>query len=110
MQRKRYEEALSQFRQILEKDKANLKTLVNMGHCLFFLKRWEEAEATYLKAVRISNFSGVKIEDAYLLDRLGTVYLQDERLVLAQQIFDEVLTQPNYSSYAVYSDAITYVE
>jgi hypothetical protein len=56
------------------------------------LKRWNEAETTYLKAVKISNFSGVKIEDPYLLDRLGTVYLQDERFELASQIFDEVIT------------------
>jgi Flp pilus assembly protein TadD len=51
MQRKKYEDALESFNHVIEKDKNNLSTLTNLGHCYYFLKRFDEAEQTYLKAI-----------------------------------------------------------
>ncbi len=109
MQRKKYEDALESFNHVIEKDKNNLSTLTNLGHCYYFLKRFDEAEQTYLKAIQVSTITGQTNDDPYLQDRLGTIYLQSERLDLAQRVFDDCLLQPTYSSYALFNNAITYI-
>ncbi len=57
MQKKNYDEALQQFKLINERDKNNLQTIANIGHCNYFLKKFEDAEASYIKFIRVKNFS-----------------------------------------------------
>ena len=39
------------------------------------LKRVKEAEEAYIKSIRVSSFTGQALEDQYVLQRLGSLYI-----------------------------------
>ena len=49
-----YEEALSCYDKVLEKDAESLDALINKGHALFNLKIYEEAISCYDKALKLT--------------------------------------------------------
>ena len=49
---KRYNEALSYYDKVLERDTGFLDALVNKGHALYQLKRFHEANSYYDKALK----------------------------------------------------------
>jgi tetratricopeptide (TPR) repeat protein len=56
--KKNYEDAIKSYQWILTKDESNLACICGIGHCNFLLKRFKEAEESYIKALRVASFSG----------------------------------------------------
>ena len=74
----KYEEALKCYNWILSKDETNLACICNIGHCNFLLKKYQEAEEAYIRAVRVSSFSGKELQDSLVLQRLGAIYVHQK--------------------------------
>jgi tetratricopeptide (TPR) repeat protein len=75
MQKRSYEEALKPLQYILSKDETNMECICNIAHCHFWLKRTKEAEEAYIKSIRVSSFTGQRLEDPYVRQRLGSLYI-----------------------------------
>ena len=51
-----YEEAINAFNWVVDKDDTNIIALTELGHCQFLAKK-DEAEGTYLKVIRLANYT-----------------------------------------------------
>ena len=85
----KYEEALKCYNWILSKDETNLACICNIGHCNFLLKRYQEAEEAYIRAVRVSSFSGNELQDSLVLQRLGAIYVHQKQFEESAVIFQQ---------------------
>ena len=118
LQKKAYDEALKCFQWILgnkdasgSENSTNLECICNIGHCNFLLKRNKEAEEAYIKAVRVASFTGQTLEDSYVLQRLGSLYVQQGLYGEAQVIFEECyLKYQNSFSHLNYGVTLIYNE
>lgn len=111
LQKKAYDDALKCFQWILSKDETNLECIANIGHCQFMLKRTKEAEEAYIKAIRIASFTGQALEDSYVLQRLGSLYIQQGLYGEAKVIFEECyLKYQNSFSHLNYGITLIYNE
>ena len=89
LSKRSYDEALKPFQWILSKQDTNLQCICNIGHCHFLTKRFKEAEETYIKAIRVSSFTGQDLDDPYVLQRLGSIYVSQKQYGEASVIFEE---------------------
>ena len=67
LDKRNFEDALKAFSWIYEQNDTHLPTICAIGHCHFTLKQRQEAEAFYVKAMRIAGFSGQPLEDPLVL-------------------------------------------
>jgi len=87
----RYEDALKAFQWILQKDEQNLPCICSIGHCQFLAGRLPEAEQAYIRALRVASFSGQNLEDPLVLQRLGSIYVQQQQYEEASVIFEQCI-------------------
>lgn len=87
----RYEDALKAFQWILQKDEQNLPCICSIGHCHFLAGRLPEAEQAYIRALRVASFSGQNLEDPLVLQRLGSIYVQQQQYEEASVIFEQCI-------------------
>ena len=57
-QKRNFEEALKSYNWLFSKDETNLNSICKVGHCYFMLKKFAQAEESYIKAIRVASFSG----------------------------------------------------
>ncbi len=111
LQKRNYDEAIKPFQWILSKDETNLECICNIGHCHFMSKRAKEAEEAYIKSIRVSSFTGRSLDDPYVLQRLGSLYIQQGLYGEAQVIFEECyLKYQNSFSHLNYGITLIYNE
>lgn len=91
MSMQRYEEALKSFEWILQKDESSLACICSIGHCHFLAGRLPDAEKAYIQALRVASFSGQALEDPLVLQRLGSIYVQQQLYEEAAVIFEQCI-------------------
>ena len=87
----RYDEALRSFQWILQRDEQDLPCICSVGHCHFLAGRLPEAEQAYIRALRVASFSGQTLEDPLVLQRLGSIYVQQQQYEEAAVIFEQCI-------------------
>jgi hypothetical protein len=74
-------------------------------------KRLKEAEDSYIKVIRVASFTGQTLEDSYVLQRLGSIYVQNKQYSEASVIFEECyMKYQNSFSHLNYGITLIYDE
>mgnify|MGYP000447899474 CR=1 FL=1 len=69
-------------------DQTLTEAYILYGHCKFLLQGYDEAQHSYLKAIRISNLQKVQLKDALLHQRLGQILIKRKKWPDAKVFFE----------------------
>ena len=69
-------------------DQTLTEAYILYGHCKFLLQGYDEAQHSYLKAIRISNLQKVQLKDALLHQRLGQILIKRKKWPDAKVVFE----------------------
>ena len=87
--RKEYQKAIEYVDAIIKENQLAYDAYIIKGHSLFFLKKYKEAEDTYIKAIR---FKPQEIKfDLEMLVKLGMIYINNKQWYDAKVIFKQIL-------------------
>ena len=96
--RKEYERVVELCNDIIKQNKLSYKAYMLKGHALYNLTRYQEAEQTYIKAIR---FKPQEIPfDIEMLVKLGLIYIKQERWYDAKVIFKQIIKKDPETSFA----------
>ena len=96
--RKEYERVVELCNDIIKQNKLSYKAYMLKGHALYNLSRYQEAEQTYIKAIR---FKPQEIPfDIEMLVKLGLIYIKQERWYDAKVIFKQIIKKDPETSFA----------
>ena len=96
--RKDYERVIELCNDIIKQKKLSYETYIIKGHALYYLNRYQEAQETYIKAIRFK--PPEKTFDIEMLVKLGLIYIKEEKWYDAKVIFKQILKYDPESSYA----------
>ncbi len=96
--RKDYERVIELCNDIIKQKKLSYETYIIKGHALYNLNRYQEAQETYIKAIRFK--PPEKTFDIEMLVKLGLIYIKDEKWYDAKVIFKQILKYDPEASYA----------
>ena len=96
--RKEYDRVIELCNDIIKQNKLEYRAYVLKGHALYNLTRYQEAEQTYIKAIR---FKPQEIKfDIEMLVKLGLIYIKQERWYDAKVIFKQIIKNDPEASFA----------
>ena len=96
--RKDYERVIELCNDIIKQKKLSYNTYIIKGHALYYLDRYQEAQETYIKAIR---FKPQEINfDTEMLVKLGLIYIKEEKWYDAKVIFKQILKTNQEASFA----------
>ena len=96
--RKDYERVIELCNDIIKQKKLSYNTYIIKGHALYYLNRYQEAQETYIKAIR---FKPQEINfDIEMLVKLGLIYIKEEKWYDAKVIFRQILKNNQETSFA----------
>ena len=96
--RKEYDKVIELCDDIIKQNRLSYSTYIIKGHALYNLNRFEEAEKTYIKAIR---FKPQEIQfDIEMLVKLGLIYIKQERFYDAKVIFKQIIKNDPEASFA----------
>ena len=96
--RKDYERVIELCNEIIKQKKLSYNAYIIKGHALYYLNRYQEAQDTYIKAIR---FKPQEITfDTEMLVKLGLIYIKEEKWYDAKVIFKQILKSDPEASYA----------
>ena len=96
--RKDYERVIELCNDIIKQKKLSYDTYIIKGHALYYLNRYQEAQETYIKAIR---FKPQEITfDIEMLVKLGLIYIKEEKWYDAKVIFKQIIKSDPEASYA----------
>ena len=96
--RKEYEKVVELCDDIIKQNRLSYNSYIIKGHALYNLNRYEEAEKTYIKAIR---FKPQEIQfDIEMLVKLGLIYIKQERWYDAKVIFKQIIKNNPETSFA----------
>ena len=96
--RKEYDKVVELCNDIIAQNKLSYNSYIIKGHALYNLNRYEEAEKTYIKAIR---FKPQEIKfDIEMLVKLGLIYIKQERWYDAKVIFKQIIKINPEASFA----------
>ena len=96
--RKDYERVIELCNDIIKQKKLSYETYIIKGHALYNLNRYQEAQETYIKAIRFK--PPEKTFDIEMLVKLGLIYIKEEKWYDAKVIFKQILKYDPEASYA----------
>ena len=96
--RKDYERVIELCNDIIKQKKLSYETYIIKGHALYYLNRYQEAQETYIKAIRFKPTE--KTFDIEMLVKLGLIYIKEEKWYDAKVIFKQILKYDPEASYA----------
>ena len=96
--RKDYERVIELCNDIIKQKKLSYDTYIIKGHALYYLNRYQEAQETYIKAIRFK--PPEKTFDIEMLVKLGLIYIKEEKWYDAKVIFKQILKYDPEASYA----------
>ena len=96
--RKEYDKVIELCDDIIKQNRLSYSAYIIKGHALYNLNRFEEAEKTYIKAIR---FKPQEIQfDIEMLVKLGLIYIKQERFYDAKVIFKQIIKNDPEASFA----------
>ena len=96
--RKEYDKVIELCDDIIKQNRLSYNAYIIKGHALYNLNRFEEAEKTYIKAIR---FKPQEIQfDIEMLVKLGLIYIKQERFYDAKVIFKQIIKNDPEASFA----------
>ena len=96
--RKEYGKVIELCDDIIKQNRLSYSAYIIKGHALYNLNRLEEAEKTYIKAIR---FKPQEIQfDIEMLVKLGLIYIKQERFYDAKVIFKQIIKNDPEASFA----------
>ena len=96
--RKEYDKVIELCDDIIKQNRLSYNAYIIKGHALYNLNRFEEAEKTYIKAIR---FKPQEIQfDIEMLVKLGLIYIKQERFYDAKVIFKQIVKNDPEASFA----------
>ena len=96
--RKEYDKVIELCEDIIKQNRLAYNAYIIKGHALYNLNRFEEAEKTYIKAIR---FKPQEINyDIEMLVKLGLIYIKQERFYDAKVIFKQIIKNDPEASFA----------
>jgi len=96
--RKEYDKVIELCDDIIKQNRLAYNAYIIKGHALYNLNRFEEAEKTYIKAIR---FKPQEINyDIEMLVKLGLIYIKQERFYDAKVIFKQIIKNDPEASFA----------
>ena len=96
--RKDYDRVIELCNDIIKQNRLSYNSYIIKGHALYNLNRYEDAEKTYIKAIR---FKPQEIQfDIEMLVKLGLIYIKQERWYDAKVIFNQIIKTNPETSFA----------
>ena len=96
--RKDYQKVIELCNDIIKEKKLSYNAYILKGHALYYLNRYQEAQETYIKALR---FKPQEIDfDIEMLVKLGLIYIKEEKFYEAKVIFKKITKFDPEASYA----------
>ena len=96
--RKDYDKVIELCNDIIKQNRLSYNSYIIKGHALYNLNRYEEAEKTYIKAIR---FKPQELQfDKEMLVKLGLIYIKQERWYDAKVIFSKIIKTNPETSFA----------
>ena len=96
--RKEYEKVIELCNDIIKQNRLSYNSYIIKGHALYNLNRYEEAEQTYIKAIRFKPQE--LMFDFEMLVKLGLIYIKQERWYDAKVIFKQIIKNDPESSFS----------
>ena len=98
LSRKDYEKVIELCDTIIIQNKLSYDSYITKGHALYNLNRYQEAEDTYIKAIR---FKPQEINfDIEMLLKLGLIYIKQEKWYDAKVVFKQIIKNNPEASFA----------
>ena len=88
--RKNYDQCVELAGEFLKKNPRDVELLVVRANALFFAGHYEEGESAFLKAIRRG------ASDREVLERLGLIYVKQQKWVDAKTVFAELCRDPEF--------------
>jgi CHAT domain-containing protein len=82
----KYDEALQQYRLLLQRGLMKEKVMQNMGHTFFEMKQYDSALHYFSKVPLEQNIAAIK-----MLNEKGRIYVEQRNWAAAEQVFDSAL-------------------
>ena len=96
--RKEYERAIELCNDIIKQKRLSYNAYIIKGHALYYLNRYQEAQETYIKAIR---FKPQEVAfDIEMLVKLGLIYIKEQKWYDAKVIFKQIIKSDPEASYA----------
>ena len=96
--RKEYQKVIELCNDIIKQKRLSYHTYIIKGHALYYLNRYQEAQETYIKAIR---FKPQEITfDIEMLVKLGLIYIKEEKWYDSKVIFKQIIKFDPEASYA----------
>ena len=96
--RKEYQRVIELCNDIIKQKRLSYHTYIIKGHALYYLNRYQEAQETYIKAIR---FKPQEITfDIEMLVKLGLIYIKEEKWYDSKVIFKQIIKFDPEASYA----------
>ena len=96
--RKEYEKVIELCNEIIKQKRLSYNAYILKGHALYYLNRYQEAQETYIKAIR---FKPQEITfDIEMLVKLGLIYIKEQKWYDAKVIFKQIIKSNPEASYA----------
>ena len=96
--RKEYDKVIELCNDIIAQNKLSYNSYIIKGNALYNLNRYDEAEKTYIKAIRYKP-QEIKF-DIEMLVKLGLIYIKQERWYDAKVIFNQIIKIDPEASFA----------
>ena len=96
--RKDYQRVIELCNDIIKQKRLSYNTYIIKGHALYYLNQYQEAQETYIKAIR---FKPQEINfDIEMLVKLGLIYIKEEKWYDAKVVFKQIIKFDPEASYA----------
>ena len=96
--RKDYQRVIELCNDIIKQKRLSYNTYIIKGHALYYLNKYQEAQDTYIKAIR---FKPQEINfDIEMLVKLGLIYIKEEKWYDAKVVFKQIIKFDPEASYA----------
>ena len=96
--RKDYQRVIELCNDIIKQKRLSYNTYIIKGHALYYLNKYQEAQDTYIKAIR---FKPQEIHfDIEMLVKLGLIYIKEEKWYDAKVVFKQIIKFDPEASYA----------